>query len=110
MTALPPDVLADLNQLVAELEQRLESTFAAHDAAIAQQAAATQENVRLQSELDDAHNREKEALERQTATAEILKVIASSPSDTTPVFDAIAISANRLLGGFSAAVFRFVDG
>ena len=51
----------------------------------------------------------KEALERQTATAEILKVIASSPSDTAPVFEAIATSARRLLGGYSATVFRFVD-
>ncbi len=47
-----------------------------------------------------------EARERQAATAEILKVIASSPSDMQPVFDAIATSANRLLGGFSTAVFR----
>ena len=54
-------------------------------------------------------NETKEALERQTATAEILKVIASSPSDVQPVFDAIAGSALRLIGGFSAAVTR-VDG
>ncbi|MET3838563.1 PAS domain S-box-containing protein [Bradyrhizobium sp. OAE829] len=51
----------------------------------------------------------KEAREQQAATAEILKVIASSPSDVQPVFEAIASSANRLLGGFSAAVFRFLD-
>ena len=50
------------------------------------------------------------ALERQTATADILKVIASSTSDTTPVFEAIASSANRLIGGFSTAVYRFIDG
>ena len=279
MTALPPDVVADLSRLVAELEQRLEQSFAAHDEAIAQQAAAAQENARLRDELAAAREREaasaailrtisgvsgdaerslpqiaeitarlfgassvrirlvedgewgstfhvgrsseaitssvpeakvqiggrnlpgtvvaenrqihipdldnidpemadwpglpparaagartvsgtplrrdgnaigvllihrdhlqpfsdaelalqqnfadqaaiavensrlfnetREALERQTATADILKVIASSPSDIQPVFEAIATSANRLIGGFSTTVFRFVDG
>ena len=47
-----------------------------------------------------------EALERQTATADVLNVIASSPTDVLPVFAAIADRANRLMGGFSTAVFR----
>jgi len=61
------------------------------------------ENVRLLNET-------RQALERQTATAGILKVIASSPSNLQPVFDAIARSSNRLMDGFSTAVFRFSDG
>src|SRR5882672_8649601 len=81
--------------------------FTAEELAVQQtfadQAAIAIENARL-------FNKTREALERQTATAEILKVIASSPSDVQPVFDAIAASGHRLLGGFSTAVFRLLDG
>ncbi|WFU22533.1 GAF domain-containing protein [Bradyrhizobium sp. CB1717] len=69
----------------------------------ADQAVIAIENARL-------FNETREALERQTATADILKVMAASPSDVQPVFDAIAANANRLIGGFSTAVLRYNDG
>ena len=52
----------------------------------------------------------KAARDQQAATAEILKIIASSPSDVQPVFEAIASSANRLVGGVAVGVYRFIDG
>ena len=54
-------------------------------------------------------NETKEALERQTATAEILKVIAASPSDVQPVFEAIAERSNRLIGGRGPTAVYSVD-
>jgi GAF domain-containing protein len=75
----------------------------------ADQAVIAIENVRLFKELE-ARNRDlTESLERQTATAEILRVIASSPTDLQPVFTAIAESAKRLLGGFSGSITRLID-
>ena len=73
----------------------------------ADQAVIAIENVRLFNELD-ARNRElTEALEQQTATSQILRVISQSPTDPQPVFDTIAAAALKLCGGSLATVVRF---
>jgi hypothetical protein len=68
----------------------------------ADQAVIAIENVRLFQEL-------KESLEQQTATSEILGVIASSPTDIQPVLDTVAENAARLCEATDAQI-RLVDG
>src|SRR5580704_18840817 len=80
MTAIPEKAATDPQQFILALERR----------------------------LDECTSERDEALERQTATADILKVIASSPSDVHPVFEAIAERSNRLIKGLSTGVYSII--
>jgi two-component system NtrC family sensor kinase len=79
MTATPDNAAADSQQIIAE----------------------------LQCKLDERTAERNESIARQAATAEILRVIASSPSDVQPVFDVIVERAVRLCGAHMGRVYRY---
>ena len=70
-------------------------------------ARLTQERDRLHSELQRRTDDLTEALEQQTATSEILRVISTSPTDTRPIFETIVRNAVALCGSQLANVFRY---
>ena len=72
----------------------------------ADQAVIAIENVRLFMELRASNRELTTALDKQTATSDILRVISRSQTDAQPVFDAIVTSAVRLLGAYSGTLTR----
>jgi signal transduction histidine kinase len=86
-------------------------SFADKDIALMQtfadQAVIAIENVRLFRELETRNRDLTNALDQQTATSEILRVISQSPTDVKPVFETIVRNAVRLCDGLSSVAFRY---
>jgi GAF domain len=61
----------------------------------------------LQEQLDHRTRELRESLEQQTATAEILRIISSSPTDVQRVFDTIVRNFVSLCGGISGSISTF---
>ncbi len=73
-------------------------------------SAFAAERARLLAQLDERERALRAALEQQTATSEILRVISRSPSDVQPVFDTIIANATRLCGARLAFVMLLTGG
>jgi two-component system, NtrC family, sensor kinase len=76
----------------------------------ADQAVIAIENVRLFDEVQARTRALSEALEQQTATSDVLKVISSSPGELEPVFKAMLDNATRICGAKFGVLWLCKDG
>src|SRR5215467_2175360 len=95
MTTSPTDDLASAERRIQELTKEL--------------SQARGELSQARGELSQARGELGEAREQQAATAEILRVISSSPTDRQRVFADIAVSATRLCDAHDATIFQVDD-
>src|SRR5262249_11910747 len=107
-----PMIRDDVAVGLISITRREPGPFAADQIALleifAAQAVIAIENVRLFNELQASNKHLTEALDKQTATSEILRAISSSPTNVQPVFEAILSSAIRLMGAEAGVLTQIV--
>nr|WP_312001525.1 GAF domain-containing protein [Bradyrhizobium altum] len=107
---LKEDVLVGVIAIFRQTRQSFSDKQIDLVTSFANQAVIAIENARLLSELRERTDDLSESLQRQTATADILKVIASSPYDVQPVFKSIVRSAATLFAPCSATITMLKEG
>ena len=96
-------------QPFADNQISLLQTFADQAVIAIENARLFQELTEKSADLEKSNSELRESLEQQTATSEILGVIASSPTDVQPVLDVVAENAARLCDATDAVIHR-IDG